>query len=122
MYRSFDNRVLGGVCGGLAAPLPVSAWAVRLLFIILTLVTLGAFAVVYAALWVAVPQGSLVRRTRGGAAYYALALVLIAASLGGWYARLNGWTEVPSGADLYYPVMVAVFCVIYFLRQLRRTV
>jgi phage shock protein PspC (stress-responsive transcriptional regulator) len=122
MYRSFSDRVLGGVCGGLAAPLPVNAWVIRLLFIILTGVTLGAFAVLYLMLWLAVPQESLASRRRGGMTWMLLALLLIVLVLVGWYGRLNGMTQTPAGSDLYFPALGLVLSVIFFLRQLGRSV
>lgn len=122
MYRSFTNRVLGGVCGGIAAPLPVNAWLVRLVFVVLTPVTVGAFAVLYAMLWLAVPQASPVRRGRRGALWAALAVLLTLAVLAGWYARLSGLTRTPTEADLYYPVLFTALSVVFFFRQLVRNV
>ncbi len=122
MYRSFTNRVLGGVCGGIAALLPINAWLVRLVFVVLTPVTLGGFAVLYAMLWLVVPQASPVRRGRGGLVWAVVALVLTLAVLGGWYARLSGFTQTPSDADLYYPVLFTVLSVIFLFRQLVRNV
>ena len=122
MYRSFTNRVLGGVCGGAAASLPISVWLVRLIFVVLTPVTLGGFAVLYAILWLAVPQASPVRRQRGGATWAVVAVVLALAILAGWYARISGFTQTPSGADLYYPVLFTVLSVVFLFRQLVRDV
>jgi phage shock protein PspC (stress-responsive transcriptional regulator) len=122
MYRSFTNRVFGGVCGGIAAPLPVNAWLVRLVFVVLTPVTLGGFGVLYVMLWLAVPQASPVRRQRGGSVWAVLTLVLTVAVLGGWYAQLNGFTRTPSDADLYYPVLFTVLSLIFLFRQLVRNV
>src|ERR1041384_5468885 len=65
MYRSFTDRVLGGVCGGLAAVFPINAWVFRAAFMVLSIVTSGAFAALYILLWWFVPQESLVGR-RGG--------------------------------------------------------
>jgi phage shock protein PspC (stress-responsive transcriptional regulator) len=120
MYRSFTNRVLGGVCGGIAAPLPINAWLVRLVFVVLTPVTLGAFAVLYAMLWLVVPQASPVRRGRGGASWAVLTLVLTLAVLIGWYARISGLTRTATDADLYYPVLFTALSLVFLYRQLVR--
>lgn len=122
MYRSFTNRVLGGVCGGIATLLPVNAWLVRLVFVVLTPVTLGGFAVLYLMLWLAVPQASPVRRTRGGLVWAVVTLVLTVAVLAGWYARLSGFTRTPSDADLYYPILFTALSVVFLFRQLVRNV
>jgi phage shock protein PspC (stress-responsive transcriptional regulator) len=54
LYRSQTERMLGGVCGGLAKYLNVDTTIVRLFFIVLTL--LGGFGpLVYFIMWVVVP-------------------------------------------------------------------
>ena len=54
LTRSRDDRVLAGVCGGLAAHLGVSAQAVRITLLALTVLG-GAGAVLYLWLWLTVP-------------------------------------------------------------------
>jgi phage shock protein PspC (stress-responsive transcriptional regulator) len=49
MYRSFTDRVFGGVCGGLAAILPINAWVFRAAFIVLSIMTVGAVPAVVVA-------------------------------------------------------------------------
>jgi phage shock protein PspC (stress-responsive transcriptional regulator) len=122
MYRSFANRVLGGVCGGIADPLPVQAWLVRLMFVVLTPLTLGGFAVLYAMLWLAVPQASLVRPQRGGFGWALLAVILTLAVLAGGYARFSGFAQTSAGNDLYYPVLFTALSVFFLFRQLVRNV
>lgn len=55
-YRSRDQRVLGGVCGGLAKALGWSPLRVRLLYVIGSVLS-AAFpgTIVYLILWVVVP-------------------------------------------------------------------
>lgn len=54
LYRSQTDRMLGGVCGGLAKYLRVDLTIVRLFFIVLTL--LGGFGpLVYFIMWIVVP-------------------------------------------------------------------
>ena len=88
MYRSFSDRVLGGVCGGLAAALHVNAWLIRLIFVVLTLVSLGAFAALYLLLWWIVPAESPTQRRRGFPTIFVLAADRAdAACLGGARSR-----------------------------------
>jgi phage shock protein PspC (stress-responsive transcriptional regulator) len=55
LYRSRTNRVLGGVCGGLAEYSGVEALIWRVGFIALALI--GAGILVYPLLWIIVPAG-----------------------------------------------------------------
>jgi phage shock protein PspC (stress-responsive transcriptional regulator) len=55
LYRSRTNRMLGGVCGGLAEYSGVEALIWRVGFIALAL--LGAGVLVYPLLWILVPDG-----------------------------------------------------------------
>lgn len=54
LYRSQTDKMLGGVCGGLAQYLRVDLTIVRLFFVVLTL--LGGFGpLVYLIMWIIVP-------------------------------------------------------------------
>lgn len=54
LYRSQTDKMLGGVCGGLAKYLRVDLTIVRLFFVVLTL--LGGFGpLVYLIMWIIVP-------------------------------------------------------------------
>ena len=119
MYRSFSDRVFGGVCGGLAAALHVSGWAVRAVFVVLTLVSLGAFAVVYPLLWWTIPQEfpRQNRRRRGVALPFVL--LLIALAVAAWVGRDLGYLRAPSGLDLFWPGALVVLGAVFFLRQVR---
>jgi phage shock protein PspC (stress-responsive transcriptional regulator) len=55
LYRDVDDRVLGGVCAGIAAYFNIDALVVRILFIIAALVSLGTIVPVYIILWIALP-------------------------------------------------------------------
>jgi phage shock protein PspC (stress-responsive transcriptional regulator) len=56
LRRSRTDRMLAGVCGGLAEALGADAALLRVLLVALTLVTGGAAAVVYLAAWVLAPD------------------------------------------------------------------
>ena len=55
LRRSSTDRMLGGVCGGLAESLGADAALLRVLLVALTLITGGATAIVYAAAWALAP-------------------------------------------------------------------
>jgi phage shock protein C len=54
LYRSDVDRVIGGVCGGLAAYLHIDSLVVRIAFVLLAMVNAVGLAV-YLLLWVLVP-------------------------------------------------------------------
>lgn len=55
LYRSESDRVLGGVCGGLAKYLGIPAIILRIFFILWMI--LGEFALlVYIVLWIVIPR------------------------------------------------------------------
>src|SRR5881397_1471260 len=73
--RSAENRVLGGVCAGIAEAMGVDPTLVRLVFALLALAG-GAGIVLYAALWYWTDE----RKRRKP--LVPIVLVLVAASLG----------------------------------------
>jgi phage shock protein PspC (stress-responsive transcriptional regulator) len=117
MYRSFSDRVLGGVCGGLATALHVNAWLIRLIFVLLTLVSLGAFAPLYVLLWWIVPAESPTQRRRGFPVIIALVLLILTAAA--WAGRDLGQLTTPAGVNLFWPGALVVLSAVFFLRQLR---
>ncbi len=58
MYRSRDERIIGGVCGGLALRLKWSPAAVRAIFVVGTLFPLIPGPLVYLLLWILIPLES----------------------------------------------------------------
>lgn len=56
-YRSRSERILGGVCGGIAKSLGWSPTRVRILYVIVSILS-AAFpgTLVYLILWIAVPN------------------------------------------------------------------
>lgn len=55
LYRSSHNRIIGGVCGGIADYFNTDPTWIRLLFIIL-LVAFGSTLIIYLILWIIVPE------------------------------------------------------------------
>lgn len=54
--RSRSDRMVGGVCGGLARMLGADAALVRILLVAATLLGFGTGAVIYLACWLIVPE------------------------------------------------------------------
>lgn len=70
LYRSKQNKMLGGVASGLAAHLQVDVVVVRLLFILSVFLFAGYGLIIYLILWVTVPLNEqlLLTQTAGEAA------------------------------------------------------
>lgn len=117
MLRSFSDRVLAGVCGGFAAKLHLNAWLVRVIWLVLALLSLGAFAVLYVLLWWIVPQESPMQRRRGLPTLFVIALIILTAAA--WVGRDVGQLTTPSGVNLFYPGAFLLLSAVFFLRQLR---
>lgn len=118
MVRSFTDRLLGGICGGLAAALRLNSWIVRVVFAVATLMTLGTVGIWYGALWIALPQSSLVTR-RGGFGTTLVTLLLGLIIVGGWAADRAGILPTPAGQSLYLPGLITLFGALLIVRQVR---
>ncbi len=118
MYRSFTNRVFGGVCGGLGDRFHMNPWWVRGLFILLTLLSAGAIGLLYVLLWWTLPVETLAqsRRYTTGWLWFLLLVVVVGAA---WIGRDMGWLQSPTGESLYGPGMLLVSSSVFFWRQLR---
>jgi phage shock protein C len=55
LYRSKTDRMLAGVCGGLAEYFNTDATLIRVLFVLLTVLG-GAGPLIYLAMWIIVPN------------------------------------------------------------------
>jgi phage shock protein C len=56
LYRSATDKVIGGVCGGLAHYFNIDPALVRIAFVVFAL-TGGAGVLLYIVLWIAIPVG-----------------------------------------------------------------
>jgi len=56
LYRSTQNRMVAGVCGGIGEYLDVDPTLVRLAFVALTLLSSGSGLVIYVILMLIVPE------------------------------------------------------------------
>lgn len=55
IFRNADDKILGGVCAGLAAYIGIKANIVRAIFVVATFIA-GSSVVLYGLLWVFVPE------------------------------------------------------------------
>ena len=56
LYRSRKDRIVGGVCAGLAAYIDADPSLIRLVWIVVTLISLGTGLIVYLAAWIIIPE------------------------------------------------------------------
>ena len=56
LYRSRDDRVLGGVCTGLGRRVGIDPWPARILMLVLMIVVPGSPLLIYPVLWVLMPD------------------------------------------------------------------
>jgi phage shock protein C len=55
LYRSGKEQMLGGVCGGLGEHFDIDPTIIRLVWVVVTLISLGIGIIVYLAAWVIIP-------------------------------------------------------------------
>lgn len=55
VYRDPDNRVLGGVCGGLGAYMGIDSVIIRIIFVVVFFL-FGAGLLIYLILWIIIPE------------------------------------------------------------------
>ena len=59
LHRSSTNRIIAGVCGGIAQWLGWSPTTVRVLYVVVSILSVAFPGIlVYLILWVAMPQGA----------------------------------------------------------------
>jgi hypothetical protein len=97
----------------------VSAWWLRVAFIVLALLSSDIFGVLYVLLWWALPQESLAAQRRGGIGGLLVLVLLLAAAVFAWLGHDLGWLRGPSGQDLLVPGLALVTSTIFLLRQVR---
>ncbi|HLD58502.1 MAG TPA: PspC domain-containing protein [archaeon] len=56
LYRSGKERILGGVCGGIAEYFETDPTLIRLLWILFTLISFGAGILFYIIAWIIIPR------------------------------------------------------------------
>ena len=56
LYRSKKERILGGVCAGLGEHLDVDPTVIRLIWAVVTALSLGTGIIVYIIAWIIIPE------------------------------------------------------------------
>ena len=56
LYRPQQGRLLGGVCAGIGSHFDVDPTVIRLVWAVLTLISLGTGLIVYFLAWVLIPE------------------------------------------------------------------
>ena len=56
LYRSRKDRMLGGVCAGLGEHLDVDPTVIRLVWVVLTAISMGMGILVYILAWIIIPE------------------------------------------------------------------
>ena len=56
LYRSKKDRMLGGVCAGLGEHLDVDPTVIRLVWVVVTVLSLGTGIIVYILAWIIIPE------------------------------------------------------------------
>jgi len=56
LYRSVNDRMLAGVCGGIANYLNLDPTVIRLLFVLALFVTAGTMFIAYLVMWIVIPE------------------------------------------------------------------
>ena len=56
LYRSRTSRILGGVCGGISAYSDIDPNLIRILWVALTLISIGIGVLVYIVAWILIPE------------------------------------------------------------------
>lgn len=64
LYRSENDKILGGVCGGLAAYLRIDPVVVRIIFALITFGGFGSGFLLYIILWIVVPSKAITTNIR----------------------------------------------------------
>jgi len=56
LYRSRKDRILGGVCGGLGEHIDVDPTIIRVVWAVVTLLTIGTGLLAYIIAWILIPE------------------------------------------------------------------
>ena len=56
LLRSTKNKMVAGVCGGIGEYFNVDPTVIRLLWVILTLISMGAGVIAYIIAWIIIPE------------------------------------------------------------------
>ncbi len=114
LYRSSTDKVVAGVCGGLAAYFKLDPALVRLVFLVFALAG-GASLAVYIILWIAVPIGDTTNAVPAHGGSEATAIVLIA--VGGIWLLANIGVFRFVNWNVGWPILLIAFGALLLLRR-----
>ena len=57
LYRSKNERILGGVCAGLGEHFDIDPTVIRLVWAVITVLSIGTGVLVYIIAWLLIPEG-----------------------------------------------------------------
>ncbi len=103
LTRSRTDRVVGGVCGGLASYLGVESVWVRLAAVVLGLFSWGAAVAAYVVAWIIIPEGDPSPESPAGRGAVLLGVVLIVAGVAALLDRL-----FPGVDRVFWPLVLIV--------------
>jgi len=116
MVRSFTERLIGGVCGGLSHRTPLNASVWRLAWLALAIVALPAAVAAYLLWWWLIPLESPFRKHTAPLSTL-IALVLSMIVFAGWFGRASLIT--PTGQDVYLPLVGLILAGAFLYRQVQ---
>ena len=56
LYRSKNDRMLGGVCAGLGEHFDIDPTVIRLVWAVITVLSIGTGVLVYVIAWILIPE------------------------------------------------------------------
>lgn len=116
LYRSTTDKVIGGVCGGLAAYFKIDPVLVRLAFVVFALAG-GASILLYIVLWIAVPVGDTVAPVTAVRGTETTAIVLIAIGALWLLANLGAFRFI--NWNIAWPLVLVVVGAALLLRGVK---
>jgi phage shock protein PspC (stress-responsive transcriptional regulator) len=116
MVRSFTERLIGGVCGGLSHRTPINASLWRLIWLALAIVAPPAAVAAYLLWWWLIPLESPFRKHTAPLSTL-IALVLTVIVFVAWFGRASLVT--PTGQDAYIPFVGLILAGAFLYRQIQ---
>lgn len=116
LYRSATDKVIGGVCGGLAAYFKLDPVFVRLAFVLFALAG-GASLLLYIVLWIAVPIGDTIPVATRGQSAETTAMILIGIGMVWLLANFGVFRFI--NWSLAWPIVLITLGVALLLRRSR---
>ena len=117
LYRSATDKVVAGVCGGLAAYFKIDPVIVRLAFVLFALAG-GASVLLYIVLWVMVPVGEGTSVVARGITAETTALILIAVGMVWLLANFGVFRFI--NWSIAWPMVMIALGVALLLRRVQR--